>query len=51
MSGKYFILVSVVEKVVSTNFLFNSLLKSAERKYEIQMENCGLQVAIIMEYL
>lgn len=51
MSGKYFILVLVVEKVVSTNFLCNSLLKSADRKYGTQMENCGLQIAIIMEYL
>lgn len=37
---KYFILVSVTEKVVPTNFQ-HTLFKSAARKYKMQVESCG----------
>lgn len=40
---KYFILVSVTEKVVPTNFQ-HTLFKSAARKYKMQVGSCGLKL-------
>lgn len=47
---KHFILISVMEKVVPTNFQHALLFKSAAGKYRVHVEGCGLK-PVGMEYL